>query len=210
MSGLIACWLSTAPWDVIVLFSFFLVYYVRWTECGGQGREEMLETQDFTDINKEKFWRGRQAVPVVLEAGSPMSVPPSTLWLWGGPSKFLTVHFCYHIGKKKKIERWGPFSWVQIPLTKATVLRLSFPPKASSPKCITLETRVSFLLDTGFPPYHSDWLQDWRSSCLSLPVSSSLSGSRERHHSPHYCLWPAEWGRDAIATHYCLWPSEWK
>lgn len=128
----------------------------------------------------------RKAVPVVLEAGSPMSMPPSTLWLWGGPSKFLTVHFCYHIGKK--IERWHPFSWVQIPLTKATVLRLSFPPKASSPKCITLEF-PSFLTQ-GF---HHATQTGFKTE--DPPASASQSAA---------ALVEAE--KDTIA--YCLWPSE--
>lgn len=90
----------------------------------------------------------------------------------------------------EKITRCGPSSWVQILLTKATISRLSFLLKASSPQSITLETRISFLLDTEFPLCHSGWLQAGRSFCVSL--------SRQQ----------PECSRDSVASHCCLWQPE--
>lgn len=91
--------------------------------------------------------------------------------------------------RSEKIERWGPFSWVQTPLSKATISIVSLP-RPHLPKASHWRLAFPSFLTRGFR-------------------YATQTGVRTEDPSASAAAW-VKVQKNTIAPLYCLWPSEWK
>lgn len=152
--------LSAEPRDLVVGLgsSCFLLCVLSgvWRQ---KGRRVVLEAKDFTDVGKESSDEGGWLLSTRLETHSPCPGPgsrKSTIRVTLHPGSGVDIpNFWLMTSCVTKLQRdghCGPFGWVQSPLKKPIVSRHENL-KASSPKDITLLTRISFQLQ------HSGCLQ---------------------------------------------------